>query len=123
MLIDDDTANNFLNKMFLTNYDSKMNIIEFLNGKDALIYLKNSENKMPDLILLDINMPIMNGFEFLEQYQNLDCNITLNMLTTSVDDRDYDKAKLFSKVNNYYTKPLNNDVINEMIISLDNNQF
>lgn len=115
MLIDDDDANNYLNKIYFNNYNSHINIIEKLNGKEALNYLENSENKMPDIILLDINMPVMNGFEFLEIFEKMSLNITLHMLTSSVNDSDYKKAKSFTKVTNYYNKPINNEVIDEIV--------
>ena len=110
MLIDDDTANNFLNKMFLTNYDSKMNIIEFLNGKDALIYLKNSENKMPDLILLDIQMPEMGGFDVCKILKSnaKTKDIPVIFLTSAIDTESILKGFNLGGID-YITKPFNNE--------------
>ena len=73
MLVDDDADTNFYNKIVLEQTDATNEIVVFENGKDALMYLEKGNNKV-DLILLDINMPIMNGWQFLEHYEKLDEN-------------------------------------------------
>jgi len=110
MLVDDDILNNFLNKMFLTNYDCKIKIIEFLNGKEALIYLKNSENKMPDLILLDIQMPEMGGFDVCKILKSnaKTKDIPVIFLTSAIDTESILKGFNLGGID-YITKPFNNE--------------
>ena len=77
LLVDDDKATNFLHKKIIGNNDVSENILVALNGKEAMIIICNAlidndkNNTLPELVFLDINMPIMNGWEFMEEYQKL----------------------------------------------------
>ena len=74
-LIDDDNIYQYTARVLLESTGLANHIQSFYNGQDALTYLKDEKNntteELPDLIFLDINMPIMNGWEFLEEYQKL----------------------------------------------------
>lgn len=84
------------------------------NGKDALDFLTEATSpihRLPRLILLDLNMPIMNGWEFLnnlDNHQNL-ANLPIIILTSSVDRADKERSQLYSSVNSYKTKPLSGE--------------
>ena len=114
LLVDDDEPTNFLNKMVLEDIGCAETIRIADSGQDALSYLEkaapNSEPSSPDLIFLDINMPAMNGWEFLERYSNLDkqhkANVVIVMLTTSLNPDDRAKASTISDVSGFETKPL-----------------
>ncbi|MEO5643134.1 MAG: response regulator [Bacteroidia bacterium] len=119
LLVDDDPDDNFfhqriINKMKITN------AIEVAkNGIEALEYLKKENQLIPELIFLDINMPKMNGWEFLGQYKELDekckARITIMMLTTSANPDDIKRANEIEDVTGIKTKPLSVEMVNEIL--------
>lgn len=111
LLVDDDTINNFINERLLRKANITEEVKVALNGKEALDYLSSrSEDKgVPELILLDINMPVMDGFEFLDAFEKLDLknkdNVVIVMLTTSTNPNDTQRL-IKSGVAGYINKPL-----------------
>jgi CheY-like chemotaxis protein len=116
ILIDDDEISNFLSISLIRKIDPEIEIIPFRNGKEALDYLKSegAAKRKSNLILLDIRMPVMNGFEFLEEVRNSDLKIKdsmrVVMLSSSDNPRDLEKAKSF-EVLGYINKPLKEESI------------
>ena len=113
LLIDDDEPTNFMSKIIIQKADENSIPSVMLNPKSALNILKNESiniEEIPDLIFLDINMPSMNGWDFLDEYKDLEIhkrkNILLYMLTTSMNDDDDVKSKEYSCVNGFMVKPL-----------------
>ena len=95
LLVDDDPTNNFLNQRLLKRFDVAEQVVVAENGQEALLLLQPAGSEAPEfpaIILLDIQMPIMNGIEFLQAYQQLPAaqrrNTTVVVLSTSVDARD-----------------------------------
>lgn len=113
LLIDDDESTNFLNKLTLEQAGVVRNIRIATSGQAALDYLRHPANECPrpDLIFLDINMPAMNGWEFLGQYQTLPADkktdTVLIMLTTSQDPDDEKRTHSIPEVSGFEHKPLN----------------
>jgi CheY-like chemotaxis protein len=113
-LIDDDGLVNFLNKEIIKDAYPDKNVRSFESASDAIETLKKlvetPNSNIPQLILLDINMPVMDGWEFLEAFVQLPNTIIGNckvvMHTSSIDPRDVEKAKTFYLVTDYITKPL-----------------
>lgn len=112
-IIDDDPIFVYSLKKLISLRNYCDEIFSFPNGADALEALKNANNTgilMPDIILLDINMPIMDGWEFLVEYAKLKPEInkpiTLFILTSSINDQDIKRAKAIEAVNRYITKPV-----------------
>src|SRR5690554_6069156 len=110
MLIDDDPITNFLNELLIKEMDITEELFIALNGKQALdeIHLRCVlSNNCPELILLDVNMPVMNGFVFLEKLNAMDLagrrSISIIMLTTSLNPRDKKMAEDLN-VNGYMSK-------------------
>ena len=121
LLVDDDKGTNYLHKMVLKEADIAENILVALNGEQALEIINNVDNKypQPELIFLDINMPKMNGWEFLEEYQKFD-NSRKNehiivMLTVSLNPDDEKKASTIPEISGFRSKPLNIEML-ELII-------
>lgn len=122
LLVDDDDDCNFFHQRLLNkmNCTEKIHIVN--NGEEALNYIisnLDSKKDNPDLIFLDINMPKMNGWEFLERYKEIGSinkgKILLIMLTTSLNPDDENKAKNYKDVKGYYEKYLDQESINEIL--------
>jgi CheY-like chemotaxis protein len=121
MLIDDNSDDNFFHEREIKKSNPSTIVITRDTGKDALEYLKSHKygGANPDLIFLDINMPGMNGWEFLKEYNLLDKGLQskalIIMLTTSDNPDDKIKAKAFSFVSDYITKPLTKEIVNVIV--------
>lgn len=116
LLIDDDDATNFIHQVIIKKAKIAEQVITTFNGKQALEYLTNNgryantENTLPSLIFLDINMPVMDGWEFIRAYQGLPENIKnqiiIVMLTTSYDPDDQERALKIPELAEFEKKPL-----------------
>ena|SRR5215831_15667613 len=111
LLVDDDEDSNFLTKRIIVRSNIADEVTTALNGKEAFDVVKkcsdkSEEQQCPDLVLLDIKMPVMNGIEFLQvcQASNV-CNIPIVILTSSVDETDKEATTKFSFVKDYVNKP------------------
>ena len=122
-LIDDDEINNFICINILKKIDFSSDVVAFESGAEALEALTNvidgnEQDQIPDVIFLDINMPIMNGWDFLEEYKKikgkLNKDVSLFMLSSSIYQADVEKSKQYSEVLDFVTKPLNADVLNDI---------
>lgn len=119
LLIDDDPEDNFFHKIIIerSNVTNKVDVV--LNGIEALDYLKKDNQVVPELIFLDINMPKMNGWEFLTHYKQFSPNqkakIVIMMLTTSANPDDVKRAKEIEEVTGFETKPLTPEMLEEIM--------
>ena len=114
LLIDDDEPTNFLNRLTLEQTGCAREIRVAQGGQEALEYLHSCGEEgspRPDLIFLDINMPAMDGWEFLQRYRLLPADrkadIVLIMLTTSLNPDDELRTKAIPEVSGFENKPLN----------------
>lgn len=117
MMVDDNEADQFLTRCVIEEFDPDIEIHEAHDGEDALKKLEELKEQ-PCLILLDINMPTMNGFEFLEEYnKTADISIVVAMLTSSDQERDKASAAKYPCVKDFIVKPLSVDDLKRLAIS------
>ena len=124
-LIDDDEVYKFFMQKMLKIKKLAGAISSFPDGDEAFKFInenkKNPEN-LPDLIFLDINMPIMNGFQFMDEYTKIsgeiDKKITIYMITSSIDPVDLAHSKKFPEITDFITKPVTMDVLEKITSSL-----
>ncbi|MCB0278134.1 MAG: response regulator [Calditrichaeota bacterium] len=119
MLVDDSEADNFLNQMYINDMDCCKSVLAMQSAKDALKFLEGETNgSSPDLILLDINMPGMNGWEFLEEYKKLKIarqkKIEVIVLSTSQNPRDRERAEMIQEISEFKAKPLSKTMLTDI---------
>jgi len=112
-IVDDDDIYQFTVVKTLELLEFEKNILSFSDGEEALAFLVNNLNKnqkLPDVIFLDINMPIMDGFQFMEEYGKIKSQLgkktVIYMVSSSVDPVDIERAKRISDVSDYIIKPI-----------------
>lgn len=124
LFIDDDRITNSINARIVkkAQFDGEVKFV--LNGLEGLKYIKEciaSESSLPTLIFLDINMPIMNGWEFLETYKDLAIDQSLDdlpkvvMLSTSSNPDDELRSTNYEFVEGYINKPLTTEAFNKFL--------
>ncbi|MCX4028280.1 response regulator [Endozoicomonas sp. SM1973] len=122
LLIDDNEADNFLHELIIKKSGITESVIAMTSATDALEYLKSKQGNnhpQPCLIFLDINMPRMNGWEFLEEYESLPseqkAKVVIVMLTTSLNPDDKEKSNSIDHITEFYTKPLTQAILDRII--------
>lgn len=125
LLVDDDEINNFISIKLIKKAVENTAISACLNGRFAIDELvniqKHDPSLLPDFILLDINMPIMNGWEFLDEYKRLNIDpegkSKIYIISSSVFSNDINKARSYPLVKNFISKPLSVEKIKEMFLA------
>jgi len=121
LVIDDDDINIFIIKKVIEKTGYEVDMISKSNGQLAVDYLTSIANNVeifPHIILVDINMPVLNGWEFLEVYEKLNIQrqkVFLYMLSSSVYEYDIEKAKGFKSVDGFISKPLTIERLKELL--------
>jgi len=119
-IVEDDEIASFVIKLALESHASFSSNAIFQNGKlaiDTLSSTNSSLDNLPELIFLDINMPIMDGWEFLEKFSTLtfDKSISVIILTSSINPEDAEKAKTFKDVKGFLSKPLDLEKLDQVL--------
>lgn len=114
MIIDDSEADHFLAKDIIQKYNPNITILQAYDGEEALEILTTIEEQ-PDVIFLDINMPRMNGHEFLEQYNTREKQApVIVMLTSSDQEKDKERSQAYHCVKKYCSKQLDIEILKEI---------
>lgn len=110
MTIDDEPVDQMIYKRVLKRSGVVDTVVDFQLAEEALAYFRQQDHARPDIIFLDIHMPRMNGFEFLdaaiEEFGDDFAECIVIMLTTSLDPADRERASRYPMVLNYFSKPL-----------------
>ncbi|SMC72305.1 response regulator [Cellulophaga tyrosinoxydans] len=122
LLVDDDESTNFINSVFIKKLDIDVDVYKALNGAEALEILEESigdPDFFPCLITLDINMPVMNGWTFLDNYKKLSPSIKNNcvivMTTVSEDEKDLIRANKNQDIKEYFQKPMSDEKFSTLL--------
>jgi CheY-like chemotaxis protein len=123
-IIDDDVIYQKIIHKLIQKTEVISSHTSFTNGNEAITALKNTikeKNLLPDIILLDINMPIMDGWEFMEEIKiiksKIDKRITIYMVSSSIAPEDKNKSKTFADIFDYISKPLS---VNDLMTIVSN---
>ncbi len=117
IIVDDDSFNNTICSLILKNILGEVDIKTFIIPEEGLVFIENEymTNLEPAILLLDINMPTLSGWEFMKQYEKfgevVKKQISIYILSSSLDQRDIDKAEMNPYIKGFISKPLKRETI------------
>tara|TARA_R110000868_G_scaffold403147_3_gene680099 strand:- start:29780 stop:30184 length:405 start_codon:yes stop_codon:yes gene_type:complete len=125
-VVDDDDIYKYSINRALKTTDLASKMITFSNGEEAILFMienLNQNENLPDIIFLDINMPIMDGFQFMEEYikikPRVGKKIIIYMVSSSIDKADINKAKSISDISDYLIKPIRPEELANLLTNFD----
>ncbi|WP_228234879.1 response regulator [Allomuricauda sp. M10] len=124
-VVDDDDIYQFTLKVTLRSIPSVKSISTFSDGAEALEHImanKDELEALPDIIFLDINMPVMDGFQFMDEFVDLlpglNKEIKVYLVSSSIDPMDIKKARRIDAVSDYLVKPLKSEDIKDILLQI-----
>jgi two-component system chemotaxis response regulator CheY len=121
-IVDDDELFQFVMRQHFERLELVERIDKFSDGEQALNYIKSKldhPDELPDLILLDVNMPFMDGWQFMREFVQLSLPqekpIRIYILTSSTHESDLQRAKEFPGLSGYLVKPIGKNIIRELL--------
>ncbi|QKJ63914.1 response regulator [Flavobacterium sp. M31R6] len=122
IVVDDDSVNNLICRKVIKLVFPEADVLTFTNPEKALLFIKSIYTYSPGkttIVLLDINMPILSGWDFLEEFEGFDTDVKerlkIYMLSSSTDQLDKDRANENKNVRGYIEKPLSKDSIAKIV--------
>lgn len=115
-IIDDDPIYRFLINKIIGNSEAGHDVVFFKNGKEALdSFALNPDKDLPEIILLDLEMPVMDGWDFLKEIDKLQIEKpNIYIVSSSISHEDKEKVKAFPKIKGHFSKPLDSLNIQEI---------
>ena len=119
-LVDDDHIYQFTAKKTLESMGLQGQVSVFTDGEQAISFIRDhieQPEELPDIIFLDINMPVMDGWQFVEEYQRLNITkkISLYMVSSSVDETDMKRSRAYDVIDDYIIKPVGRNRFEELL--------
>ena len=120
-IVDDDSIFVFVLRKLLEKNGNFGKMVDFKNGNDAIDILFSKESELPCVILLDLNMPIIDGWQFLDQLEDSALKDQLNVyiMSSSIDRSDIEKSKNYSIVKDFISKPVNADKLEKILSEIN----
>ena len=114
-LIDDDEIQNLINTRVISIVADNIPVQAFTSAESALQKFEDNSEALPEMIFLDINMPKMNGWDFLDAYIKLENKVRVYMLSSSINSKDIQKSETYDVVNGFICKPLVVERLSEIL--------
>ena len=122
-IVDDDMVYRFTTEKYIQMLKLPIEVRSFDDGEEALSCLRENVNKaenLPDIVMLDVNMPIMDGWDFLEEYEEIGKDISkeirIYMVSSSIDERDQNRSKANPLVTDYIIKPITEEYLKQLVL-------
>lgn len=119
-IVDDDKIFTVILKSKLQKLSDQLQISAFTDGSHALEILQNKQTEFPEIVFLDINMPVIDGWHFLEEFRKLNLSLpepfSIYISSSSVDHKDMEKARTFPEVKDYVVKPPSDEDLRRILL-------
>jgi CheY-like chemotaxis protein len=113
-IVDDDQVITYITQRLMKNADPTVKVTEFLSAKMALEKLR-IDQAQPDILLLDINMPGISGWEFLDELRSMHRFVNVYMYSSSIDPEDVKKARSYPMVRDFLSKPIDMETVRNLL--------